>query len=67
SLPIVKILRDQYEHQLDEDREIRGQYERLIQEKERKIFMDPGEPIRYRIPSDSMGSYYPTKSRWIPG
>ncbi|CAM4947342.1 unnamed protein product, partial [Rotaria socialis] len=35
SLPIVKILRDQYEHQLDEDREIRGQYERLIQEKER--------------------------------
>ncbi|CAF4245733.1 unnamed protein product [Rotaria socialis] len=27
----------------------------------------PGESIRYRIPSDSMGSYHPTKSRWIPG
>ncbi|CAF2139620.1 unnamed protein product [Rotaria magnacalcarata] len=28
---------------------------------------DPGESIRYRIPSDSMGSYHPTKSRRIPG
>ncbi|CAM4785966.1 unnamed protein product [Rotaria magnacalcarata] len=27
----------------------------------------PGESIRYRLPSDSMGSYHPTKSRWIPG